>query len=637
VLAFDITKHLRDFTLNLTLEVGTETYVLVGPSGCGKSTTLQILAGLVRPDEGCVTLGSRMLDDTRQRRYTHPEDRNVGYLVQSYALFPHLSVTGNVAYGVSRLPHDEQRGRVDDALRLVGVRHLAGAMPGALSGGEQQRVALARALVRRPEFLLLDEPLSALDVSTRARVRTELAAILEELEIPTVVVTHDYEDARILGDRIAVMHRGEVVQTGTAEQIARTPASPFVAAFTGTNLAPDGDGDGDGDGGSIAFDPWRVRVTPRSTGAAYEWRAQVRDVARMGAFDRLRLQGEAVSLLADIPVDTTDRPAIVPHQHVYASVAAEDTRPVSAAPAIAEPGTDRGAPDGQNPAPLPLRQRGRGSTARSVTLAVWLLATLLIGAYVIFGSAPGTAGDAGAQGDTQVTALVASNMTEAFDALVARYTEREPGTRIDASYAGTQILFTQIQQGAPADLFISADRDYAERAENTGLIDGYTAVAEMKLVVVVPKDNPADVESLKDLGERPLNLVIGVDNVPVGKYTRQVLRNAEDGYGEDFYGNVMNNVVSTDTDTKQVTQKAVTGAADAAIVYRTDITPNVAKQVNMIQIPERYNETAGNYAAVLNDAEHPKQAQQLIQFIRSPQGQQTMSNFHYQPVRPGAR
>jgi molybdenum ABC transporter molybdate-binding protein len=633
VLAFDITKHLRDFTLNLTLEVGTETYVLVGHSGCGKSTTLQVLAGLVRPDEGRITLSSRVLDDTRQRRYTHPEDRNVGYLVQSYALFPHLSVTGNVAYGVSRLPHDEQRSRVEHALGLVGVRHLARAMPGALSGGEQQRVALARALARRPEFLLLDEPLSALDISTRARVRTELAAILEELDIPTVLVTHDYEDARMLGDRIAVMHRGEVVQTGTAEQIASAPASPFVAAFTGTNLAPGTDGDG----GSIAFDPWRVRVTPRSTGAAYEWRAQVRDVARMGAFDRLRLQDEAVSLLADIPVNTTDRPAIVPHQHVYASVAADDTRPVSAAATIAESGSDRGAPDGQNHAPLPLRQRGRRSTPRSVMVAVSLLATVFIGVYVMFGWAPGTAGDVGAQGGTQVTALVAANMTEAFDALADRYTEREPGTRIDASYAGTQILFTQIQQGAPADLFISADRDYAERAENTGLIDGYTAVAAMELVVVVPKDNPADVDSLKDLGERSLKLVIGVDNVPVGKYTRQVLRNAEDGYGEDFYGNVMNNVVSTDTDTKQVTQKAVTGAADAAIVYRTDITPNVAKKVNMIQIPERYNETAGNYAAVLNDAEHPEQAQQMIQFMRSPQGQQTMSSFHYQPVRSRPR
>jgi molybdenum ABC transporter molybdate-binding protein len=631
VLVFDITKHLRDFTLNLTLEVGTETYVLVGHSGCGKSTTLQVLAGLVRPDEGRITLGSRVLDDTGQRRYTHPEDRNVGYLVQNYALFPHLSVTGNVAYGVSRLPHDEQRSRVEHALGLVGVRHLARAMPGALSGGEQQRVALARALARRPEFLLLDEPLSALDISTRSRVRTELATILEELDIPTVLVTHDYEDARMLGDRIAVMHRGEVVQTGTAEQIASAPASPFVAAFTGTNLAPGVDGDG----GSIAFDPWRVRVTTRSTGAAYEWRAQVRDVARMGAFDRLRLQGEAVSLLADIPVDTstTDRPAIFPHQHVYASVAAGDTRSVSAAPAIAESGSDRGAPDGQNHAPLPLRQRGRRSTARSVALAV----SLLVAGYALFGSTPWTAGDAGAQGDTQVTALVAANMTEAFDALADRYTEREPGTRIDASYAGTQILFTQIQHGAPADLFISADRDYAERAKNSGLIDGYTAVAEMKPVVVVPKDNPAEVDSLKDLGERSLKLVIGVDNVPVGKYTRQVLRNAEDGYGEDFYGNVMNNVVSTDTDTKQVTQKAVTGAADAAIVYRTDITPNVAKKVNMIQIPERYNETAGNYAAVLNGAEHPEQAQQMIQFMRSPQGQEIMSSFHYEPVRNRAR
>ncbi|MPY82584.1 MAG: molybdate ABC transporter substrate-binding protein [Actinophytocola sp.] len=634
MLAFEITKQLRDFTLTLSLEVGSETYVLVGHSGCGKSTTLQILAGLVRPDEGHITLGSRVLEDTRQRRYTYPEDRHVGYLVQSYALFPHLSVTDNVAYGISRLPHDEQRSRVEDALQLVGVRHLASTRPGELSGGEQQRVALARALVRRPEFLLLDEPLSALDISTRARVRAELAAILGELDIPTVVVTHDYEDARMLGDHIAVMQRGQIVQTGTAAQIARSPASPFVAMFTGTNLAPRADREG----GSIAFDPWRVRVTPHPTGAAHEWAAQVRDVARMGAFDRLRLEGHTVSLLADVPLDTADRRAIEPHQQVYASVSAEDIRPVAAAGSTADSDPDHnGTPERPDHMPLPLGRRGRGSTKRAVTLAASLLATLFVGGYAAFGWAPGTPGDAGTQAEAEVTALVASNMTDAFDALADRYTERHPDTRIEASYAGTQILFTQIQQGAPADLFISADRDYAERAANNGLIDDFTTVAKMKPVIVVPQGNPANLDSLADLGEQSLKLVIGVNTVPIGKYTRQVLHNAEHGYGNDFYHNVMRNVVSTDTDTKQVTQKAVIGAADAAIVYRTDVTPSIADKVDIIAIPQRYNETAGNYAAVLGDADHPEQARQLIKFMRSPKGQQIMSEFHYEPVRDTTR
>lgn len=629
MLAFEFTKHLRDFTLDLSLEVGSETYVLVGHSGCGKSTTLQILAGLVCPDEGHITLGTRVLDDTRQRRHTHPEDRNVGYLVQSYALFPHLSVTNNVAYGISRLPRDEQRSRVEDALRMVGVRNLASALPGELSGGEQQRVALARALVRRPEFLLLDEPLSALDISTRARVRAELATILDELDIPTVVVTHDYEDARMLGDHIAVMHRGEIAQTGTAEQIARRPASPFVAAFTGTNLAPSTDDDG----GSIAFDPWRVRLTPHPSGATHEWHTRVRDVARMGAFDRLRLDGDTVSLLADVPLDMADQSAIEPHQQVYASVDTEHIRPVTAAPPTANSHTDAAQEERAEYAPLPLGRRGSGPPRRTVTLALSLIATLLLGGYAAFGWAPGTAGDVGAQGEVQVTALVAANMTEAFDALADRYTERHPEVSIDASYAGTQILFTQIQHGAPADLFIAADRDYAERAKSSGLVNDFTAVSEMKPVVVVPHDNPADVDSLQDLGSKSLKLVIGVDNVPIGKYTRQVLHNAEGGYGGDFYNAVMSNVVSTDTDTKQVTQKAVTGAADAAIVYRTDVTPSVAKNVDIIPIPERYNESAANYAGVLSDAQHPDQAQQLIEFMRSPEGQKIATEYDYEPVR----
>src|SRR5215212_1073650 len=155
MLSFSLEKRLRGFTLDLALEVGTETLVLIGYSGCGKSTMLRILAGLLDPDRGRIELDGRVLLDTEERRNVPPEGRNVGYLVQSYALFPHLSVTDNIAYGTSRLDRDEQVRRVEDALDLVGIRHLAEAMPRNLSGGEQQRVALARALARRPAVLLL--------------------------------------------------------------------------------------------------------------------------------------------------------------------------------------------------------------------------------------------------------------------------------------------------------------------------------------------------------------------------------------------------------------------------------------------------------------------------------------------------
>lgn len=325
MLAFDVKKRLRDFTLDLSLEIGTETHVLIGHSGCGKSTTLRILAGLMDPDQGRIELDGRVLLDTKERGKTvPPEDRDVGYLVQSYALFPHLSVTDNIAYGISRLNKAERKRRVEEALDLVGVRPLANARPGSLSGGEQQRVALARALVRRPRFFLLDEPLSALDISTRVRVRGELKTILQGLSIPTIVVTHDYEDARVLGDSIAVMDSGRIVQTGTAEEVARRPASAFVAAFTDTNLV------GGRDDEKMAFDPWRVSVSREPAGGEHEWRVEIQDMARLGAFVRMHLGGDrGPSLLADVPAERMDRESYSLGETVYANVAPDDVRPVA--------------------------------------------------------------------------------------------------------------------------------------------------------------------------------------------------------------------------------------------------------------------------------------------------------------------
>lgn len=624
LLAFRLGKRLRDFELDLALDVDGEVHVLIGPSGCGKSTTLRLLAGLLSPDEGRVDLDGHALVDTARRVEAPPEERRVGYLVQTYALFPHLSVTGNVAYGIPRLPRHERQRRVDQTLDLVGIGHLAAAMPGDLSGGEQQRVALARALARDPGFLLLDEPLSALDVSTRASVRTELAGILTRLDIPTLVVSHDYEDARVLGDRISVVDRGKIVQTGTSEEMTARPVNAFVAAFTGTNLLPLGEG------WQAAFDPWRVRVSRQPQSVAHEWRASVREAARMGPFHRLHLDAvTGGSLSADVPVDDPERTSLDVGGQVYAGVCHDDVRfvPVSTSSAPTEAG------DAAEPETPPAARGGRalsGATALLVTLA----AVVLVVGYAGVFDGPGVEQQptGAAAGGGAMTALVAANMTDAFDALQAEY-ERDQDTRIAPSYAGTQVLFTQIRQGAPADLFISADLEYAKRAQEEGLIGSFRPVSRMNLVLAVPEDNPAELGSLEALTGEGVDLVVGVDNVPIGKYTRQVLRNAEDGYGSGFAERVMDNVVSMETNTKQVAQKAATGAADAALVYRTDVTPAVAEKVEVIEIPAEYNETAANYAAVLEDAERPEAAGRLIEFMRSARGQEIAQEFSYEPIQ----
>ncbi len=234
-LRVDVTVPLRAFSVEVALEAGAETLALVGPSGAGKTTVLRAIAGLVRPARGCVALDSEIWFDGRV--HVPPEERSVGYVFQDYALFPHLNVERNVAFG----------GAPSDLLERFGIAQLAKARPDELSGGERQRVALARALARDPCVLLLDEPLAALDVHTKAQVRAELRAHLRAASLPTVVVTHDFEDAAALADRIGVLVDGRIVQEGAAEELVAAPANPFVAAFTGANLLrgvarPTGDG-----------------------------------------------------------------------------------------------------------------------------------------------------------------------------------------------------------------------------------------------------------------------------------------------------------------------------------------------------------------------------------------------------------
>jgi molybdate transport system ATP-binding protein len=229
-LTLDIALVLRTLRVDLALEVSRETVALVGPSGAGKTTVLRSIAGLIRPDQGRIALGASVWLDTERRIDRPPELRSVGYVFQDYALFPHLSVRRNVAFGGVE--------RVDELLERFGIEQLANARPADISGGERQRVALARALARDPAVLLLDEPLSALDAHTRNAVRAELAELLREVQLPTLLVTHDFEDAAALADRIGVVLDGKLLQSGSAAELVLEPADPFVASLTGSVLLP---------------------------------------------------------------------------------------------------------------------------------------------------------------------------------------------------------------------------------------------------------------------------------------------------------------------------------------------------------------------------------------------------------------
>ena len=229
-LHIDLSHGLRDIRLELRLEVASETVALVGPSGAGKSSVLRAIAGLLRPERGRIAVDGEVWLDTATGVDTPPESRSVGLVFQEYALFPHLSVRENVSFGARAADVvDEVMGR----LRMAG---LADERPGRLSGGERQRVALARAIAREPLVLLLDEPLSALDAHTRDAVRGELRDLLAALRLPTVLVTHDFEDAAALADRVGVLVDGRLLQVGTASQLVAAPADPFVARFTGATL-----------------------------------------------------------------------------------------------------------------------------------------------------------------------------------------------------------------------------------------------------------------------------------------------------------------------------------------------------------------------------------------------------------------
>ena len=208
-----------------------ELLVLLGPSGCGKTTTLRLMAGFEQPDAGVVRIAGRLVAD--RTRSTPPEQRGLGMVFQDYALFPHLTVAENVAFGLHRLPKRQRAGRVDEILQMVGLADLAGRYPHALSGGQQQRVALARALAPRPAVILFDEPFSNLDAELRQQMRGEVRRILRQSGSTAVFVTHDQQEALLLGDRVAVMRQGYVEQIDTPDAVYHRPQNRFVAEFMG--------------------------------------------------------------------------------------------------------------------------------------------------------------------------------------------------------------------------------------------------------------------------------------------------------------------------------------------------------------------------------------------------------------------
>lgn len=222
MLEIDVKKRLRDFDLEvrMTIKEG-EILMLVGDNGCGKTSLLNLVAGLQDPEEGKIALDGRALFDSGRRISVAPEERNIGYVFQSYALFPHMSVYDNVAFGLRtrRLSRNAVEARVMEHLKSAGLWDIRKARAIEVSGGQRQRVALARALIIEPEILLLDEPLSALDVRKQAAMRRELRERIHACHVPSIIVTHDLRDVASIGDRACLLERGRIALTGGADEV----------------------------------------------------------------------------------------------------------------------------------------------------------------------------------------------------------------------------------------------------------------------------------------------------------------------------------------------------------------------------------------------------------------------------------
>ena len=237
MLEFHLIKQFGAFRLDIASKQEREWLVLLAPSGAGKSLTLNMIAGLERPDNGFVHLGGETLFDQKQGINLAIRKRRIGYLFQDYALFPHLTVVQNIAYGLPRGSDREKE--VDFWIDFFRLKERAHAYPRQLSGGQQQRTALARTLASGPELLLLDEPFSALDMRTREDMQAEMLRLKQRLKLPVVLVTHDFVEARMLGDRVAVLDQGRVLEMGDKDWIFTHPKRRFTARFLGIeNVLP---------------------------------------------------------------------------------------------------------------------------------------------------------------------------------------------------------------------------------------------------------------------------------------------------------------------------------------------------------------------------------------------------------------
>ena len=339
--------------LDVALEVRAgECLALAGPSGAGKTSVLRIAAGLLCPDRGLVEANGETWLDTERGVDVPPEERRCGYVFQEYALFPHLSAWQNVAYPLRGMPRAQRRERSLELLGRFGLRELADARPRTLSGGERQRVAVARALARKPQVLLLDEPLSALDARTRASAGRELGAVLRDVEVPALLVTHDFAEAAQLGDRVGVIDAGRVVQEGTPTELAAAPRSAFVADFTGavvlTGTARPGSGgltsvelDGGGtvsttDAGdgpvAVSVYPWEIAIEPGGEpphgSTQNRLTAEVVSVTTVGNRVRVSLAGPQ-PIAAEITLDSAERLGLRAGAKVTATWKATATRLVA--------------------------------------------------------------------------------------------------------------------------------------------------------------------------------------------------------------------------------------------------------------------------------------------------------------------
>jgi ABC-type sulfate/molybdate transport systems ATPase subunit len=230
VLEIAVARRIGELDLRIDLALDRETVLVAGPNGAGKSTLLRLVLGVLAPDAGRIALDGQLLFDAEAGLDVSIEDRELAYLPQDYALFPHLDVMRNAMFGLAALPREERLRGATEWLERLGVGRLSRRFPGELSGGERQRVALARALARNPRALLLDEPFASLDPVARRELRVSLRGWLRSWRLSALIVSHDPADA-VLADRVAVVEKGRVIQQGTVEELRQSPASTFVSGF----------------------------------------------------------------------------------------------------------------------------------------------------------------------------------------------------------------------------------------------------------------------------------------------------------------------------------------------------------------------------------------------------------------------